>query len=97
MNDAFFVFCLPGLLGLVIGSFLNVVIHRLPQMILRADESSPAPFNLGTPRSHCPHCLHTLSWYELIPVLSFCSSWGRCRHCNQAIAFRYPSARAGLR
>jgi len=77
-------------LGLVIGSFVNVLIHRLPQMILKADEDQPVVFNLGTPRSHCPHCLHTLSWYELIPVLSFCSSWGRCRHCNQAIAFRYP-------
>ncbi len=50
-------------LGLVIGSFVNVLIHRLPQMILKADEDQPVVFNLGTPRSHCPHCLHTLSWY----------------------------------
>ncbi|MEY4076745.1 MAG: Leader peptidase PppA, partial [Pseudomonadota bacterium] len=81
---------LMAAIGLVIGSFVNVLIHRLPQMILTADESSPVSFNLSTPRSHCPHCRHTLSWYELIPVLSFVGSFGRCKHCNEAISFRYP-------
>jgi leader peptidase (prepilin peptidase)/N-methyltransferase len=77
-------------IGLVIGSFVNVLIHRLPLMILKVDESSPSGFNLLTPRSHCPHCLHTLSWYELVPVLSYGFSLARCRHCHEAISFRYP-------
>lgn len=77
-------------MGLVIGSFVNVLIHRLPLMILRADESHPDGFNLLTPRSHCPHCLQTLRWYELIPVVSYCLSFGRCKHCNQTISSRYP-------
>ena len=77
-------------IGLVVGSFVNVLIHRLPPMILKADETGPDRFNLSTPRSHCPHCLHTLSWYELVPVLSFCWRFGRCKHCNQTISVRYP-------
>jgi len=81
---------LMAAIGLVIGSFVNVLIHRLPPMILRADESGPIGLNLSTPRSHFPHCRHTLSWFELIPVLSFVGSFGRCKHCNEAISFRYP-------
>ena len=77
-------------LGLVIGSFLNVLIYRLPLMILRNEESEAASFNLKTPRSHCPHCQHQLLWYELIPVLSYAMSLGRCRHCQQPISWRYP-------
>jgi leader peptidase (prepilin peptidase)/N-methyltransferase len=77
-------------MGLVIGSFVNVLIHRLPIMILRADESDSDGFNLLTPRSHCPHCLQTLRWYELIPVVSYCLSLGRCNYCNQTISSRYP-------
>jgi leader peptidase (prepilin peptidase)/N-methyltransferase len=77
-------------MGLVIGSFVNVLIHRLPLMILKADESDSGGFNLLTPRSHCPHCLQTLRWYELIPVLSFCWRLGRCKHCNETISVRYP-------
>ena len=64
--------------GIVIGSFLNVLIWRLPR------EESP------NGRSHCPHCLHELVWYDLIPVFSFAVQRGRCRYCKQSISFRYP-------
>lgn len=91
-----------AMLGLIFGSFLNVLIHRLPIMILgtesaneRSSETttaapSEATFNLQTPASHCPHCHHALHWSELIPVLSFVFSKGRCKHCGQAISWRYP-------
>ena len=77
-------------IGLVIGSFVNVLIHRLPLMILKTEEISSVSLNLLTPRSHCPHCLHALSWYELVPVLSYGFSRACCRHCNGTISFRYP-------
>jgi leader peptidase (prepilin peptidase)/N-methyltransferase len=77
-------------LGLVIGSFLNVLIYRLPLMILQSEEPEAAAFNLQAPRSHCPHCQHPLHWYELVPVLSYALSRGRCRHCKQPISWRYP-------
>jgi leader peptidase (prepilin peptidase)/N-methyltransferase len=66
------------LFGLVIGSFLNVVIARLPR-----GES------LGG-RSHCPHCQAKISWYDLFPVLSFLLLRARCRRCQTAISWRYP-------
>ncbi len=102
MNDALFMFWLPGLLGLVIGSFLNVVIHRLPQMLLAqwdaeahdahgntAETKTPA-YNLARPGSHCPHCLHALNWHDNIPVLSYLMLKGQCRHCQARIGWRYP-------
>ena len=77
----FFVF----LFGLVVGSFLNCVIYRLalPNFSLK---------NLGglKNRSYCPHCKKTLSWQDLIPVLSFLILRGRCRHCRQKISWQYP-------
>ena len=77
-------------IGLVIGSFLNVLIYRLPLMILQGEEAEAATFNLSTPRSHCPHCQHSLHWYELIPLLSYALSLGQCRHCHAPISIRYP-------
>jgi leader peptidase (prepilin peptidase) / N-methyltransferase len=65
--------------GLVIGSFLNVVILRLPQGA-----------SISTPRSHCPQCKRFISWYENIPVLSYIVLRGRCRGCHQKISARYP-------
>lgn len=91
-----------GVLGLLVGSFLNVVIHRLPKMLERqwaaecADlqgttvEEGPA-FNLLTPRSRCPHCGHQISWYENIPVLSYVALRGRCSACKAPISLRYPA------
>ncbi|MBX3687703.1 MAG: prepilin peptidase [Rhodocyclaceae bacterium] len=91
-----------ALLGLFVGSFLNVVIHRLPKMMelewqaqaaeLRGEAiTEPAVrFNLATPRSRCPHCGHQITAVENIPVVSFLVLRGRCRHCKAPIGVRYP-------
>lgn len=102
MNDSV-VFVLMALIGLAIGSFLNVVIHRLPIMIeqsfaAHAPEPSP-PLNLAFPASHCPHCQHPIPWYDKLPVLSFAWLRGHCRQCQTPISWRYPLvelATAGL-
>ncbi len=68
------------ILGLLLGSFLNVAIYRLPRR-----ES------LVAPRSHCPSCGETIRWYDNIPVLSWILLRGRCRHCHASISWRYPA------
>ncbi len=94
-----------ALLGLVVGSFLNVVIHRLPRMLEAQwaeaihEQSpnnhtplpSPKPYNIAVPSSHCPHCGHVLPWTEKIPVLSYLWLQGRCRQCHAPIGWRYPA------
>lgn len=90
-----------GVLGLLIGSFLNVVIHRLPKMLEQqwlkecADITGTAvpvsePFNLVLPRSRCPNCGHKISWYENIPVVSYLALRGACSACKAPISPRYP-------
>ncbi|MBH1966009.1 MAG: prepilin peptidase [Comamonadaceae bacterium] len=90
-----------GLLGLLVGSFLNVVIHRLPKMMERRwaaeyaemSDQEVAPqeaFNLVVPRSRCPHCGHQIGWYENIPVLSYLFLRGKCSECSKPISARYP-------
>lgn len=92
---------IAGLLGLLIGSFLNVVIHRLPKMMERqwAAEcaefsASPTPqvepLNLMVPRSRCPDCGHGIRWFENIPILSYLFLRGRCSACKASISIRYP-------
>jgi leader peptidase (prepilin peptidase)/N-methyltransferase len=92
---------LIGLLGLLVGSFLNVVVYRLPKMMeqqwaaecaeFSGKESPPAPpFNLMVPRSRCPHCGHTIRWFENIPVASYLALGGKCSACKAAIGLRYP-------
>lgn len=92
---------LMALLGLFVGSFLNVVIHRLPVMMERdwqaqaaelRGEDTPARerFNLATPRSRCPHCGHRITALENIPVISYVLLRGRCSHCGAGIGKRYP-------
>lgn len=71
------------LLGAVVGSFLNVCIHRLPR-----GES------LVFPASHCPRCGRGISWYDNIPVASYLFLRGRCRHCRESISGRYPAVEA---
>jgi len=101
---------LLGVLGLLVGSFLNVVIHRLPRMLerqwaaecagLAGRKPEPAPeFNLVRPRSRCPHCGHQIRWYENVPVVSWLALRGRCSACKGRISARYPLvelATAGL-
>ena len=90
-----------GVLGLLIGSFLNVVIHRLPRMMERQWAADCAdlngqpppeaePYNLVVPRSRCPHCGHAIRWYENVPVLSWLALRGRCSACKARISARYP-------
>jgi leader peptidase (prepilin peptidase) / N-methyltransferase len=71
----FVIFCL----GLVIGSILNVVIHRLP-----------LGQSVTFPPSHCPHCIHRLRWFELIPLGGYLFQGGKCQACGSAISIRYP-------
>lgn len=84
------------ILGLVIGSFLNVVIHRLPQqMEYDWAEQCHQPMTgnrpgLSRPGSHCPQCGHALAWFENIPLLSFVLQRARCRSCAARIPWHYP-------
>ncbi|WP_101675908.1 prepilin peptidase [Alloalcanivorax mobilis] len=90
-----------AVLGLLVGSFLNVVIHRLPLMMERGwrrearellgqPEHNEPLFNLLVPRSRCPHCDHGIAWHENIPVLSWLALRGRCSACQAPISKRYP-------
>ena len=92
---------LLGVLGLLVGSFLNVVIYRLPKMMERQwaaecaelagkEPEQTDPFNLMVPRSRCPHCGHAIRWFENIPVLSYLALGGKCAKCKAAIGMRYP-------
>ena len=90
-----------GALGLLVGSFLNVVIHRLPKMLerewhaqcaeLNGQTLEPAAhYNLLVPRSACPHCGHAITALENIPVISYLFLKGKCAGCGAAISARYP-------
>jgi leader peptidase (prepilin peptidase)/N-methyltransferase len=90
-----------AVLGLMVGSFLNVVIHRLPKMMelgwqqqcaeLRGEQPSEMPrYNLLVPRSACPHCNHAIGAMENIPVISYLLLRGKCKGCGAAISPRYP-------
>lgn len=91
-----------ALLGLLIGSFLNVVIHRLPLMmergwriesaeLLGVTIDEPAEITLSKPRSRCPSCGHRIRWYENIPVVSYLVLRGKCSACKAPISMRYPA------
>ena len=90
-----------ALFGLLIGSFLNVVIYRVPAMLQRESDNYVAVesgkelvhtdrFNLMTPRSRCPHCQHQIGALENIPVLSYLALRGKCSACKAPISARYP-------
>jgi leader peptidase (prepilin peptidase)/N-methyltransferase len=96
-----------ALLGLCIGSFLNVVVHRLPRMMERdwrqesaellgvaVPDDGPA-LTLSTPRSRCPHCGHQLRWFENIPLVSWLLLRARCSACKAPISLRYPLVELG--
>ena len=91
-----------GIIGLLVGSFLNVVIYRLPKMMEKQwaaevaefkGETPPdeAAFNLMLPRSKCPKCAHQIKWYENIPVVSYLFLRGKCSSCKTPISWRYPT------
>lgn len=74
-----FVLILTIIVGLVVGSFLNVVIYRFPLNM-----------SLAKPGSHCPKCNSPIKWYDNIPVISYIVLKGKCRHCKAHISIRYP-------
>ena len=94
---------LAGLLGLIVGSFLNVVIHRLPRMmerewrqqareILEPETEHPGEptYNLVLPHSHCPSCQAEIKAWQNVPVVSYLALGGRCGSCKTRISPRYP-------
>jgi leader peptidase (prepilin peptidase)/N-methyltransferase len=96
---------LAGLFGLLIGSFLNVVIYRLPKMMQRESDNYVAAesgrelphterFNLMVPRSACPHCGHQITALENIPIVSYLFLRGTCIACKAPISIRYPIVEA---
>ncbi|UUN89593.1 prepilin peptidase [Pseudomonas extremorientalis] len=93
---------IASVLGLIVGSFLNVLVWRLPKMLERewraqanevlglpAEPAGPT-YNLMQPNSCCPHCNHPIRPWENIPLLSYLFLRGRCAHCQGAISIRYP-------
>ncbi len=93
--------CVAALIGVQIGSFINLLVWRLPQMMQREWEQQCAElqgqtvtnlpvFNLATPGSHCTSCATPLRSRDLVPVLSFVFLKGRCAHCNTKVSWRYP-------
>lgn len=101
LNEVTF-YCLILFSGLMVGSFLNVVIHRLPRMLEQEWTQEcqrylklpltpkPAAFNLAWPGSHCPVCKHPLAFWENIPLISYLCLRGKCRACKTTIPIRYP-------
>lgn len=96
---------LAAVFGLLIGSFLNVVIYRLPKMMQRDNDNYVAhesgkelpyqdTFNLMVPRSACPHCGHKITALENIPVISYLALRGKCSACKAPIPLRYPAIEA---
>ena len=99
-----FFYAVCGVLGLLVGSFLNVVISRLPRMIESAwrrecrawlditpvTEPDPELYNLLRPGSRCPQCGHRITVLQNIPVLSYLLLGGKCAGCNNRISLRYP-------
>lgn len=101
LSDPIWLAAACTVLGLLVGSFLNVVIHRLPLIMerdwqaqcaqMRGDAAPhPEPLSLARPRSRCPQCGHAITALENIPVLSWLALRGRCRGCGGAISARYP-------
>jgi leader peptidase (prepilin peptidase) / N-methyltransferase len=99
--EATFALTAAGVVGLCIGSFLNVVIHRLPKMLergwaaqcaeMRGEEPPAEPaYNLVVPRSRCPACGHGITALENVPVVSWLALGGKCSACKAPISVRYP-------
>ena len=95
------------IVGLCVGSFLNVVVHRLPKMMERewraqcaelrgeaAPQEDPARYNLAVPRSACPSCGHAIGALENVPIVSWLALRGACKACGKPISIRYPLVEA---
>jgi leader peptidase (prepilin peptidase)/N-methyltransferase len=78
------VFVIAGAIGLLVGSFLNVVVYRVPRGL-----------SVSKPRSFCPTCQRQLAWWENVPVVSWVALRGRCRTCHEPISVRYPLVEGG--
>jgi leader peptidase (prepilin peptidase)/N-methyltransferase len=103
-NSTIFI-TLSVIFGLMVGSFLNVVIHRLPKMMEREwhnncldlqgkEITETSKYSLVSPRSACPTCGHMISALENIPVISYLALRGKCRSCKAPIGIRYPLTEA---
>ena len=101
-SSPFLLYLTTILLGLSVGSFLNVVIYRLPVMmerewksqcreLLEQPSETKSTFNLMTPRSRCPGCGHQITAIENIPVISYLVQGGKCTGCKTKISARYPA------
>lgn len=103
------IICVAIILGLLVGSFLNVVIHRLPIMLQRSwksdccelleiensdNSNNSKPYNLVVPASTCPNCGHKIRAWENIPVISYLFLKGKCAGCKNSISIRYPIVEA---
>lgn len=99
-NSAIFI-TLSVILGLMVGSFLNVVIYRLPKIMEREwhnnclelqgkEVPQPPKYSIVSPRSSCPNCGHMISAIENIPVISYLALGGKCKSCKTPISIRYP-------
>ncbi len=104
LNDPVSASIIAVIVGLCVGSFLNVVIHRLPRMMQRSwelqcselrnepplEEEAATPYNLIVPRSACPVCRHQITALENIPIVSWLFLRGKCSQCGTRISIRYP-------
>lgn len=79
MNPVFILYCIVFVYGIVIGSFLNVCIFRIP-----------CKENIVKVRSHCTHCGYQLRWYDLVPLFSYIFLGGKCRKCRKKLSLQYP-------
>jgi len=79
MSPELFLMFAAGMFGLLIGSFSNVCVHRIPLQV-----------SIVSPRSRCPICEHEIAWYDNIPIISWLILGGKCRSCKTAISMRYP-------
>jgi leader peptidase (prepilin peptidase)/N-methyltransferase len=102
-SEPIFFVVFSTIIGLMVGSFLNVVIHRLPKMMDNAEKAYvaeaygvkpeaeiPTKYNIVTPRSACPHCGHQITAVENIPIISYMMLGGKCKGCKAKISLRYP-------
>lgn len=90
LTNPLFMYLAIGILSLCVGSLLNLVIYRLPIMLIAQENNQPQTINLFLPRSFCTHCKATVGALQNIPVLSYLFLKGRCYHCKTHISWRYP-------